>query len=67
MLENSFLVGGDFRPLLITLQTVWTHNRAVNVGPGLCPKPFDTLIMFLKDLFRIKRVNFEKEADDSKS
>ena len=37
MLDNSLLVGDDFRLLLITLQTVWTHNRAVNASPDLDP------------------------------
>ena len=55
---NSFLASSNFCCLLITF-AVWTQIRTVGSGS----KPFDTLIVFLKEFF--ENVNFEKRSSDN--
>ena len=59
---NSFFASGDFCRLLITYANSLDPDQDRQNGS----KPFDTLIVFLNDLFQ--KVNFEKKtADDNKS
>ena len=60
----SFLAGGDFWRVLITLQTVWTYIRLDILSGLICIKTVGALMVVLKENFG--KDDFEKKTADNK-
>ena len=61
---NASLASGNFCCLLITFANSLDQDQVRSSGPYLDPNYFDTLIGFLKELF--KQVNFDKKTAGNK-